>query len=182
MKISKSIVVLAIAGSLLVSCKKETTTGVAETKVLKTIAADAKLATTSFKIDGMTCAIGCAKIIEKELSETSGVKSAKVDFDKKSAKIEYDTNAQSPEKLVEIVEKTGDGATYKVSNVVNSADKAMLYQQEVPKKEKVKKQEKAAAATATTKETATVQAEKPAGKSCCSGKKHCSSDEKKSTM
>ena len=175
MNFSKSIVVFAIVGTFLVGCKKESAKVVATSAATQTIAADAKLATTSFKIDGMTCAIGCAKTIEKELTQTSGVKSATIDFDKKLAKVEYDTNSQSPENLVKIVEKTGDGATYKVSNVVNSADKAMLYQQEDPKKEKEKKPEKKAAATATT-------TEKPVGKSCCSGKKHCASDAKKSTL
>ena len=182
MKFSKSIIVLAITGTLIVGCKKETAVVASTSAATNTIATDAKLATTSFKIDGMTCAVGCAKTIEKELTQTSGVKSATIDFDKKSAKVQYDTNSQSPENLVKIVEKTGDGATYKVSNVVNSADKAMLYQQEDPKKEKVKKPEKKVAATATTASATATTTDKPVGKSCCSGKKHCSSDEKKSTM
>ena len=128
MKIYKSLLAILISSTLFVNCKKAENNVVEVSNENKTIAADAKLATTSFKIDGMTCAVGCAKTIEKELSETAGVKSATVDFDKKIAKVEYDSNAQSPEKIVEIVEKTGDGLTYKVSNVTNSKDKAMLFQ------------------------------------------------------
>ncbi len=120
MKISKLLFAIAITATLLISCKQTETKIVAQTVVAKTIAADAKMATTSFNIEGMTCEFGCAKTIEKELSETSGVKSVKVDFDKKTAKVEYDSKTQTPEKLVELVEKTGDGKTYKVSNVNNS--------------------------------------------------------------
>jgi len=40
--------------------------------------------TASFTISGMTCAIGCAKTIQDELSETDGVQKATVDFDKKA--------------------------------------------------------------------------------------------------
>jgi periplasmic mercuric ion binding protein len=120
MKISKLLFALVITTTILISCKKTETKIVAKEKKTNTIAANAKMATTSFNIEGMTCEFGCAKTIEKELSETSGVKSATVDFDKKTAKVEYDSNTQTPERLVELVEKTGDGKTYKVSNVNNS--------------------------------------------------------------
>jgi periplasmic mercuric ion binding protein len=180
MKISKSILVIVLAGTFLVSCKKEATATVETVKIpeVKTIAADAKLATTDFNIEGMTCAEGCAKTIEKKLTETEGVKSATVDFEKKSAKVEYDSNSQTPEKLVQIVEKTGDGKTYKVSNVKNSQDKAMLFQQENPKKSKSKKATKDVACSESKPASTTTEA-KP---SCCSSKKHCDKDEKKETM
>ena len=82
----------------------------------KAIDPNAKLQKASFSIEGMTCAIGCAKIIEKVLNDTNGVKTATVDFDKKTAIIEFDPNVQTPEKLMKLVEKTGDGETYKTSN------------------------------------------------------------------
>lgn len=185
MKISKSLIAIAITTTLLISCKKQENKVVAKANEPKTISADAKMATTSFNIQGMTCAVGCAKTIEKELSETSGVKTATVDFDKKTAKVEYDSNAQTPEKLVELVEKTGDGKTYKVSNVVNSQDKAMLYFQDdqkvKDKKAKNKKTNKTPTYTAnTTSETVVVETTKPSGSkpACCAAKKHCSPDEK----
>ena len=37
----------------------------------------------------MTCAIGCAKSIEKKIAKMEGVKSATVDFDRKLAMVEY---------------------------------------------------------------------------------------------
>jgi periplasmic mercuric ion binding protein len=161
-----------------VSCKEtgsapKTETSNQLTDAKTPIDANAKLATASFNIDGMTCAIGCAKTIEKELNETQGVKTATVDFDKKTATVEYDTKLQTPEKLVQIVEKTGDGETYKVSNLKNSADKAMLFDQEKEKPESAKKEK--VATDKTFKKSEKKQ-------SCSASGKHCSKDEKKETM
>ncbi|KIA87244.1 heavy-metal-associated domain-containing protein [Flavobacterium sp. AED] len=123
MNFTKSIAAIALAGLLFVSCKKNTeeATTIASTettapKVKKEIAA-ANLQTASFKVDGMTCAIGCAKTIESELSDLDGVQKATVDFDKKLATVTFDKTVQNPESLTKVVEATADGKTYKVSNM-----------------------------------------------------------------
>jgi copper chaperone CopZ len=125
MNFTKSITAVVIASVLFVSCKKnasETTkTGIATTetsvpKVKKEIAA-VNLQTASFKVEGMTCAIGCAKTIEEELAALDGVQAATVDFDKKLATVIFDKTVQNPESLTKIVQATGDGKTYKVSNM-----------------------------------------------------------------
>lgn len=119
MNILKSIATMALASLLFISCKKETTeTAVAETsttKIKKEIVV-ANLQTAHFNIEGMTCAIGCAKTIQEELSALDGVDNAIVDFDKKLATVTFDKTIQTPEKLTKVVEATGDGKTYKVSN------------------------------------------------------------------
>lgn len=123
MNFTKSMVALAIASLLFVGCKEKTEetvvkaeTEVATPKVKKEIAA-ANVQTASFKIEGMTCAMGCAKTIEEELSGLEGVQEAKVDFDKKSATVTFDKTVQTPEKLTEVVQATGDGKTYKVKDM-----------------------------------------------------------------
>lgn len=123
MNITKSIALLAFSGLLLTSCKDKTTetteaatTTTAATKVKKEIAAE-NLKETSFSIEGMTCAVGCAKTIQEELSALDGVQTATVDFDKKLATVTFDKTVQNPESLTKIVEATGDGKTYTVSNV-----------------------------------------------------------------
>ncbi|WP_035669626.1 heavy-metal-associated domain-containing protein [Flavobacterium sp. 83] len=125
MNFTKSIVAIALAGLLFVSCKKNTEETTATTtastentapKVKKEIAV-ANLQTASFKVDGMTCAIGCAKTIESELSDLDGVQKATVDFDKKLATVTFDKTVQNPESLTKVVEATADGKTYKVSNM-----------------------------------------------------------------
>ena len=120
MKFSKSILGIAVATVLFVSCKNnEKTPAEATTKTdtKKEIAAAVKPETASFTIDGMTCPEGCAKTIEKKLSEMDGVQNAKVDFDKKQATVNFDLDKLKSEDLVKAVETTGDGQTYKVSNV-----------------------------------------------------------------
>jgi copper chaperone CopZ len=175
--IKLTLALLLTVGTVFVSCKKETTEAKAEeATVVKKPIANAQ--TTSFNIEGMTCAIGCAKTIETKLSGLDGVQKATVDFDKKTATVEYDPAVQTPEKLATFVEAVADGKTYKVSNVKSSADKAMLYQekptQEKPKK-KVKKTADEASASATPKE-----GEKKAG--CCAGKKTCSEKKEPGVM
>lgn len=123
MNFIKSITTLALASLLFLGCKEKTAepVAVAETetaapKVKKEIAA-ANVQTASFTVEGMTCAIGCAKTIEEELSGLDGVQKATVDFDKKLATVTFDKTVQTPEKLTEVVQATGDGKTYKVSNM-----------------------------------------------------------------
>jgi copper chaperone CopZ len=122
MKFTKIITALAISGLVFVSCKKEEDKNLANIKAVespkehKTIVAE-NVQTASFTIEGMTCAVGCAKTIEKELSNLEGVEKAAVDFDKKTATVTFDKTIQNPESLTKVVQETGDGKTYKTSNV-----------------------------------------------------------------
>ncbi len=124
MNFTKSIAAILLSGLLFVSCKEKTSETVstiktAETsvpKVKKEIAA-ANLQTASFTVEGMTCAIGCAKTIEKELANLEGVEKATVDFDKKLATVSFDKTIQTPESLTKVVEATADGKTYTVSKM-----------------------------------------------------------------
>ncbi|KRD10889.1 heavy metal transporter [Flavobacterium sp. Root901] len=121
MKFTKIIASLAIAGLVFVSCKKEEDKNLANIKSIETpkeqkAIAPENVQTASFTIEGMTCAVGCAKTIEKELSNLDGVEKAAVDFDKKTATVTFDKTVQNPESLTKIVQQTGDGKTYKVSN------------------------------------------------------------------
>jgi len=68
-----------------------------------------------FEIEGMTCAIGCARTIEKNIAKMDGVKFAKVDFDKKLAMVEYDQAKVTPDALEKTVSKTGE--VYKVHDM-----------------------------------------------------------------
>lgn len=174
MNLSKSLLALAISAMLMASCKQTDSAPKAETgsEVASTeTTAPAKMETASFNIDGMSCAIGCAKTIEKKLADMDGVEKASVDFDNKTATVEFDANKQTPEKLVQTVEAAADGKTYKVSNVKASGNHAALYDQEKEKKTD-KKSKKADSKSC----AADAKDGKPA---CCSAKKHCSADEKK---
>ena len=120
MNFTKSLLTFGLASTLLFSCKDTASKPIAgsdETNTKKEVAVAAIPETASFKIDGMTCAMGCAKTIESKLSKMNGVKKATVDFDKKQATVEFDAAVISPENLSKTVEATGDGETYKVSGM-----------------------------------------------------------------
>jgi periplasmic mercuric ion binding protein len=179
MNFTKSILALAIAGTIFASCKNSSSEAIPEAKEPtaatsgKSVAAVGKTVTTSFHIEGMSCAVMCASKIEKELSAMEGVQKATVDFEKKTATVEYDSAKQTPEKFVEKVESVADGKTYTVSDVKSSGDQAMLFQEKEKKSKKSKKSKKDEASTTTAPSaTGTPKEEKKAG--CCSGKKHCS--------
>ncbi len=145
MTFTKSLFSLAVAGILFVGCKDSATSNeagtISDTEVITEApsVASGKIETASFDISGMTCAMGCAKTIEENLSKVDGVQKATVDFDTKTATVEYDNGKQSPEKLIEVVEKSADGKTYKVENVKSSGDQASLLPQEKAKAKKDKK-------------------------------------------
>lgn len=120
MNFTKSLLTFGLASTLLFSCKDTASKPVAgtdETNTKKEVAVAAKPETASFKIEGMTCAMGCAKTIETKLSKLDGVQKATVDFDKKEATVDFDAAVLTPEKLTKTVETTGDGQTYKVSGM-----------------------------------------------------------------
>lgn len=103
------------------SCKNESQPEVktveveAKTEEKAALDPNATYAKAEFGIEGMTCAMGCAKTIEKNISKMDGVKSATVDFEKQIAMVEYDQAKVTPTSLEEAVKKTGE--TYKVVNM-----------------------------------------------------------------
>lgn len=119
MKFSHSIVKIALASVLFVGCKdaasKPNEGDSADTK--KEIAVAKNPETATIHIDGMTCAIGCAKAIEENLADMKGVQKVKVDFDKKEAVINFDMDVLKAEDLVKTIEATADGKSYKASDV-----------------------------------------------------------------
>ena len=65
----------------------------------------------------MVCPDGCAKMIEKKLADTKGVQEVKVDYEAKTATVNFDLDKLSSDQLVKAVESAGDGKTYKVSDL-----------------------------------------------------------------
>lgn len=117
----KKIMILAVAILALVSCKKEgeVNAGNAASTEVKQNKPVAETKKATMTIEGMTCAMGCAKVIENKLGGLDGVQKATVDFDKKEATIEYDAQVQTIETLSKTVEEVADGKTYKVKDAKN---------------------------------------------------------------
>lgn len=116
----KAIFSFAFASALLVGCKDKTTVAsndVEKTTSKKEIVAALKPETASFKIDGMVCEIGCAKTIEEKLVKLEGIQEVKVNFETKQATVNFDLDKLTSTDIVKAVETTGDGKTYKVSEI-----------------------------------------------------------------
>jgi Cu+-exporting ATPase len=113
MKTFKNLCLITITSLLIVACKNETkpqvkTVDMEVTSKANTLDPNAHYAKAEFGIEGMTCAMGCAKTIEKKIAGMEGVRSAKVDFGKQMAMVEYDDAKVTPKSLEEAVKKTGD--------------------------------------------------------------------------
>ena len=72
----------------------------------------------AFTISGMTCEIGCAKIIQSKLSKKEGVLAAKVVFTDSIATIAFDGNTTSKKDLIAFVDGIAGGALYKASESI----------------------------------------------------------------
>src|SRR5690554_4796440 len=114
MKSLKNIIGLLLLTVFFTACKNETAPEVKTVEVettteeVATLDPNATYAKAEFTIEGMTCAMGCAKTIEKKMANMEGVKSATIDFDKKLAMVEYDEAKVTPTSLEEVVKKAGD--------------------------------------------------------------------------
>jgi len=125
MKTLKNLLAITVLFFVVISCKNETqpevkTIGFESETVESTLDPNAEYALAEFTIEGMTCEMGCAKTIEKKLAKLEGVKSAKVDFDKKLAMVEYDEARVTTTSLEETVKKTGEVYSVKDMKTVES--------------------------------------------------------------
>ena len=92
--------------TIMVSCGGDSKSG--DTHKTETVASE--MAFLRADVSGMTCAIGCAKPIEKMLNEIEGVTSAEIDFEKKAAFINYDKAKVSEADLLKAVSEFKDGS------------------------------------------------------------------------
>ncbi|WP_338377789.1 heavy metal-associated domain-containing protein [uncultured Flavobacterium sp.] len=120
MNIIKQSLFIASISLLLVSCKDENSSSSEEIQAIEqdttnTVVVNPQMA--SFEIEGMTCEIGCASLIESKLNKLDGVTEAKVDFESKTATVTYDADKLNQEKLTKTVEGVAGGELYKVSKV-----------------------------------------------------------------
>ena len=121
----KELLVLTLQLSFLVACKN------GNTDKIVTVSVDAvtqhispkvlqEKAYAKLSIDGMTCAIGCAATIQKNLNQTAGVASATVDFESHTAWVIYDAKAMGLKEIREVVEATGEA--YSVTSAEQMED------------------------------------------------------------
>lgn len=97
---------------ILASCSKENKS-IKETRVYDVNASE-NLKKIEVEIEGMTCEIGCARLIESKLSKTKGVRFVNVNFEKKRGIIEYDANILNENKIAGVIRNVAGGDIYRV--------------------------------------------------------------------
>jgi copper chaperone CopZ len=81
-----------------------------------------KLVKNEFHIKGMTCDLGCAKLIQSKLTKINGVNFIKVSFKDSLGMVEYDQNTISFDQISGIVDGIADGKLYKVTDKKQVSD------------------------------------------------------------
>ena len=69
------------------------------------------------EISGMTCEIGCARLIQSKLYKADGVKYARISFEDSSGVIRYDQNRISESEIKKVIERTAGGDLYSVMSM-----------------------------------------------------------------
>ena len=75
-------------------------------------------------IEGMTCAMGCARAIETELKNVNGVSSAVVDFESATASVEFNPGIVSEARLLAFVNDYKDGSYKATTMLAQKNDKS----------------------------------------------------------
>lgn len=139
MKKLKGISLLFMAAAFMVSCnqtaKEQTEKTTEATEQVSSAEVSGTMQKATFQVEGMSCAVGCAKVIEGKLAKMEGVKTATVDFDSKTATVEFDDAKQNPDAIKKMVEGLADGA-YTVQNLTVAKEMAMVFQDDKTEQKK----------------------------------------------
>ena len=100
-----------------ISCesRKETKPNMKEASETNVVAQNLKQVKVDIK--GMTCEIGCARLIQSKLYKAEGVTFAKISFEDSSGIVKFDQNRISEEGIKKIIEKTAGGDIYSVAGI-----------------------------------------------------------------
>lgn len=114
-----SYLLLATSFIVVVSCSESSSDSTEETTTEISVE---NVIVSDYSIDGMVCAMGCAKTIQDELAETNGVAACEVDFESGKAHVEYDKTQLSENDIIALIEGMADGQ-YKVSEWKEEVEK-----------------------------------------------------------
>lgn len=98
------------------------------------------------EVEGMTCAMGCAKYIEEKVGDLDGVVASSVNFEEKIATFEFDKTTTSSEKIQEFISNIHDGQ-YKAKPI--SGDNAIDTKYDANEDEKATAEENESVASVT---------------------------------
>ena len=111
MKFQKVIFAVLLAFFTLSACKTDTK----QTPKIE-VAKTPKMEKVALNISGMTCEIGCAKLIQSKLSKKAGITSAKVIFKDSLGLVEFDANTISSKEINTFINGIAGGDLYTVKS------------------------------------------------------------------
>jgi mercuric ion binding protein len=102
---------LLLSLTLFFACQEKTT------KNDDAIALIENIQNIEINIEGMTCEIGCAKLIESKVHKLKGVTFSNVNFEHKIGHFSFDSNKISKEELAKNINGIASGELYKVTQI-----------------------------------------------------------------
>ncbi|WP_111709052.1 heavy-metal-associated domain-containing protein [Lutibacter citreus] len=121
----KNIFFILIFSIAFVSCKDSKKANVNGNNSTATSEVAENLKSIEVDIEGMTCEIGCARLIQSKLSKVDGVTYTKVDFESKKGVFTFDLNKLSSNDISEKIKNIAGGDLYSVSKTIE-LDKIIL--------------------------------------------------------
>ncbi len=113
---------ILIFASVLISCNETKKETVIEKSEISQQEVAANLKSIEVDIEGMTCEIGCARIIQSKLSKVEGVTYSKVNFEAKKGLFTYDSNKLSKQDVVNKINGIAGGDLYLATNTIDLED------------------------------------------------------------
>ena len=113
MKIINKILFVVVLSIFFISCGNDKTEAEKNEAVAEKVLAE-NVKNIEVQIKGMTCEIGCARLIQSKLYKADGVKFAKVSFADSIGNITYDANRISETEIKNVIQKVAGGDLYKV--------------------------------------------------------------------
>jgi Cu+-exporting ATPase len=115
-KVINKIFFLLLFVLFFVSCEKKESSGKTDPKPSEKVVAE-NLHYVKVEIKGMTCEIGCARLIQSKLYKADGVSFAKVSFEDSTGIVSYDQNRINTEEIKKVIENTAGGEIYSVVTI-----------------------------------------------------------------
>ena len=114
MKIFNSLVSLIFIFTI-ISCKNDAKQTAKDSQ--QTLAIEKSIQKIEVKIEGMTCEIGCAKLIASKVSKLKGVTISNVNFEEKIGTFTFDASIISSKEILKNINGIAGGELYKTTDV-----------------------------------------------------------------
>ena len=100
-----------------ISCESRKETKQEAKEAFETSAVAKNIRQVKVDIKGMTCEIGCARLIQSKLYKADGVTFAKISFEDSSGIVSFDQNRINEDGIKAVIENTAGGDIYSVASI-----------------------------------------------------------------